>query len=94
MNTDSKKTLFRESKEIASNHNYTSLVSPEGISWTWPLTEWDMKIHTFTTFMLDQDLLQNEKKIVWGLKELSVIQKHQSSHLKVGNISKAASSCE
>lgn len=61
----------KESKEIAGDHNYTALVSPEGMSWTWLLTIWDMKIHTLMASVLAEDkkdLFQNEK-IVFSLKE-------------------------
>lgn len=45
----------KESKEIAGDHNYTALVSPEGMSWTWLLTIWDMKIHTLMASVLAED---------------------------------------
>lgn len=43
MNINSKKILLNENKEIASYHNYTSALSPEGMSWTWLLTKWNVR---------------------------------------------------
>lgn len=43
VNINSKKILLHENKEIASDHNYTSALSPEGMYWAWFLTKWNIR---------------------------------------------------